>query len=125
MTARAKAILAIALLFISGRDAVTADLDRGRRIFQTCASCHVLDRDRSTFGPYLKGVFGRRIGSLPDYNYSPAMKVAGADGKSWDEQTLGEFLYSPAKAIPGTKMRFWGLWNSDIEDLVAFLKVQH
>jgi cytochrome c len=41
----------------------------------------------------------------------------------WDEKTLAEFLYSPKAVVPGTSMRFFGLWReSEIDDVLAYLK---
>lgn len=99
-----------------------ADADRGARTFRACSSCHIIDDTRSTFGPSLKGVVGRRAAIIDDYAYSPALKKAGEDGLVWNEHELAEFLASPSRKIPGTKMRFWGLWSFEIDDLIAFLK---
>ncbi len=69
------------------------------------------------------GVVGRPAGSVADYGYSDAMKGAGANGLVWTEEELHAFLYSPKKAVPGTSMRFFGLWSdSEIDDLIAYLK---
>ncbi|TXI02018.1 MAG: cytochrome c family protein [Rhizobium sp.] len=114
------ALFAIVLLEANG--ALAVDIQRGERIFHACASCHVVDNERNTFGPYLKGVIGRRAGSVPDYAYSASMKAAGDTGLVWDDQALAEFLRDPSGKVPGTKMRFWGLWSSEVEDLIAFLK---
>jgi cytochrome c len=99
-----------------------ADADRGARIFRACSSCHTIDDTRSTFGPSLKGVVGRRAAIKDDYAYSSALKTAGQDGLVWDEHELAEFLASPSRKIPETKMRFWGLWSFEVDDLIAFLK---
>ncbi|MBB3595790.1 cytochrome c [Rhizobium sp. BK529] len=114
----ARAILAASIAGSS----FAADADRGARIFRSCASCHIVNDTRSTFGPSLKGVVGRRAAIVGDYAYSPALKKAGEDGLIWNERELAEFLASPSRKIPGTKMRFWGLWNFEIDDLIAFLK---
>ncbi len=74
------------------------------------------------FGPHLKGIIGRRAGSLPDYAYSQAMRAASEAGLVWEELALRDFLYSPKKKAPGSKMRFWGLRRSEIDDLMAYLK---
>lgn len=99
------------------------DLENGRRAFRSCASCHSVDSERSGFGPYLKGVVGRPAGRLAGYRYSEAMKAAGAGGLVWDEAALAEFLSSPKKKVPGTKMSFGGLWTtSEIDDLIGYLR---
>ena len=47
----------------------------GRNLFnEQCVACHALDTNK--FGPALGGVFGRRAGAAPGYDYSPALKSA-------------------------------------------------
>lgn len=93
---------------------------RGAQMFAPCANCHALDPGRTIFGPSLYGVYGRKAGTLPGYDYSPAMK---AYGKVWDETTLDAFLTSPQKTVKGTRMGFWGFSKAqDRRDLIAYLK---
>lgn len=107
---------------VTAHAAAAQDAAKGQQVFNACASCHTVTSERHTFGPSLKGVVGRGIGTTPDYGYSEAMRQAGADGKVWDEATLSAFLANPAKAMPGTKMRFWGLWtDAEIKDVIAYL----
>lgn len=100
----------------SGTDAAT-----GARLFKQCASCHQVGLNASSgFGPHLNGLFGRRAGSLPDFAYSDAMKASGI---VWDERSLAAFLRDPANAVPGTKMRFWGIGDENqIRALEAYLR---
>jgi cytochrome c len=113
---------ALCLLAITIGNAAAADVEHGRRIYKTCISCHAVDSGHSGFGPSLKGVVGRAAASVPDYRYSPAMQAAGANGLVWDEKALAEFLTSPQSKVPGNKMRFWGLWKSQVSDLIAYLQ---
>jgi cytochrome c len=117
-----QALLVVVLAFITA-PAGAADAQKGRRTFQQCASCHVVDSDSNGFGPHLKGVVGRKAGSVPGYAYSQAMQEAGAAGLVWDEAALSDFLASPSRKMPGTKMRFYGFWfQSQIDDVIAYLK---
>ena len=103
--------------------ALAADPAHGRQVFQNCSSCHVVDSESARFGPSLKGVVGRKAAAVEGFNYSQAMKAASAAGLVWDEASLAQFLSSPKKKVPGTSMRFWGLWTqSEIDDVIAFLK---
>lgn len=107
--------------------AVTAfaegDPARGERSFSKCSACHIIENPRTRMGPHLMGVVGRPAGSVADYNYSAAMRGAGANGMVWTEENLRAFLYSPKKLVPGTSMRFFGLWSEDeINDLIAYMK---
>jgi nitrite reductase (NO-forming) len=70
-------------------------------------------------GPSLAGVIGRKAGTEPSYNYSPAMK--GAD-ITWSASTLDQYLTDPAKVVPGNKMPFPGLkTDHDRADVIAYL----
>jgi len=74
----------------------------GEDAFQVCAGCHVVEAGaRSTAGPNLFGVVGRKIGGLESYSYSDAL--AGSE-LTWDEANLDEFLADPAGYLPGTDM---------------------
>lgn len=121
--AKFMAIFAVYTLILLPAAASAEDLQHGRRVFQLCTQCHVLDLERNGFGPYLKGVVGRPAGSVPGYRYSKAMTEAGADGLVWNEEALAEYLYSPKKKVAGTTMPFWGLWSqSEIKDVIAYLR---
>lgn len=110
------------LLLATASLASAADLDRGQKIFRACASCHSLAPDGKGFGPTLHGIVGRPAAQVQNFNYSPAMQAAGAAGLIWDDKALAEFLTRPQAKVPGTSMRFWGLWSSELDDLMAYLK---
>ena len=98
--------------------AANGDPVHGAQIYQHCLACHSLEHNRS--GPRHCGLFGRPAASLPDFNYSRAMK---ATGLTWDEATLDQFLENPLKAMPGTKMAYAGVKNpQERADLIAYLK---
>lgn len=96
----------------------------GGKVFSRCSNCHSIDAPRTRMGPHLMGVVGRPMASVADYgHYSQALKDAGVAGRVWTEEELQGFISSPKKAIPGTSMRFFGLWSeTDIADLIAYLK---
>jgi cytochrome c len=74
----------------------------GATVFQQrCAVCHSIAPGPGKLGPPLKGVVGRKAGTLPGYSYSPAMQKAGF---AWTPAQLDKFLAAPAKVTPGTKM---------------------
>jgi cytochrome c len=66
-----------------------------------CGGCHSLDANR--IGPRHRGVVGRKIASLPDYDYSPAIKKLGG---VWTPQRIDQWLQGPQAVAPGTKMFF-------------------
>ena len=97
-----------------------ADAGHGEKLFVDCASCHTVGAANDTVGPGLKGLFGRKAGSMEDYRYSPAMKRSNI---TWNAQTLDAYLADPQKSVPGNRMPYSGLPNaSDRADLIAYLQ---
>lgn len=93
----------------------------GKRVYARCSSCHLLDASgRSTIGPNLYGVVGRRAGTVPKFRYSPALTKAAL---SWTPEQLDAYLANPRKAVPGTNMAFPGIASpADRAELIAYLK---
>jgi cytochrome c len=77
--------------------------DRGAEVYKACVACHTLSPDEGNrAGPTLHGIFGRKIASLPGYNFSPALKQMDI---VWTKETVAElFNVGPMKYTPGTKM---------------------
>jgi Cytochrome c2 len=98
-------------------------VENGAAVFKKCTACHNVERSENRVGPHLVGILGRPAGSLPGYsNYSDVMRAAGEKGLRWDEENLTEFLSSPKKYLPGTRMAFAGLKEpQDVRDLILFL----
>ena len=98
-------------------------MTNGERQFERkCSICHTLTEDGGRrAGPSLMGVFGRRAGTLPDYNYSDAL--IGAD-LTWSDETLDKlFDLGPAHYTPGSKMPMQRIVrDEDRADLIAYLK---
>jgi cytochrome c len=100
--------------------AATADPKAGKVVFIQCAACHSLEPDENKQGPSLARIFGRKAGSVEDFNYSDANKNSGI---VWDEATLRKYLPDPQAVVPGTKMAFPGLKDpKQVEDVIAYLK---
>lgn len=94
------------------------DSKRGAEIYTRCAACHALEYNRT--GPKHCGVVGRKSGTVPGFDYSPAMKRAML---TWDEKTLDRFLADPLKTVPGTTMTYAGVPDpQERADLVAYLR---
>ena len=100
-----------------------ADYANGRKVFNQCRSCHVVEAGGPNLvGPNLHGVFARRIGTRPDYSYSAAAKAAGFQ---WDTARLDGWLADPRGFLPGTKMTFPGVKDAaDRLDVIAYLLVE-
>jgi len=93
------------------------DPNRGETLYEACQDCHSLDKN--DVGPRHRGVFGRKAASLPDYDYSDALKSANI---VWNEETLDKWLTDPQAVAPGAKM-FFHLDNpQDRADVIAYLR---
>jgi cytochrome c len=113
--------LAGAAVMSIAQAASPGDPARGEKIYDRCLACHAIDRDRT--GPRHAGLFGRKAGGVEGYNYSAAMKKAGANGLVWNDDTLDKFLKSPTTFVPGTKMGYAGVKDDqERADLIAYLK---
>lgn len=82
---------------------------------------HVGRRWRAPGRPSLKGVFGRRAGTVKGYRYSQALE--GSD-IVWTEETIDQlFDLGPDHVTPGSKMPMQRIASArDRADLIAFLK---
>ena len=91
------------------------------KLFGKCRLCHSLTPDsENKSGPTFYGLIGRRVGSLPDYPYSEALRRADV---VWTEETLTRlFELGPDRYLPGTKMPLQRIANRrEIEELVRWL----
>ena len=95
------------------------DAAAGEKVFAHCAACHSIKPGENKFGPSLAGVFGRKSGTEPGYNYSSAMK---AQNVTWDEASLDAWLQGPGKFVRGTKMVYFVPNEKDRQDVIAYLK---
>ncbi|RXR30768.1 c-type cytochrome [Sphingobium fluviale] len=72
----------------------------GMRLYQAkCGGCHSIAANK--VGPAHKGVFGRKAGMAPGYNYSPALRAANI---TWNATTIDQWLQGPQKMVKGTRM---------------------
>jgi cytochrome c len=95
--------------------------DHGAEVFRACVACHTLSSDEGDkAGPTLSGIFGRRIATLPGYNFSPALKKLDI---VWTPETVSKlFEVGPAAYTPGTKMPEQTIGSADDRTaLVEFL----
>ena len=86
-----------------------------------CRTCHTINEGDNRWGPNLYKIIGRQAGSLPDYNYSSALKGAGF---VWDKEKLERFIANPDEVVPGNNMKpYGGLASSDDRTrIVSFLQ---
>lgn len=116
-------LVAAPAVFLAAGVAVTAvradaDPERGAQLYESrCIGCHSLDANR--IGPMHRGVYGRRAGAVPGFDYSPALKKAAL---VWDAATLDRWLTDPQALVPGQRMNFRVAAERDRADIIAFLK---
>ena len=94
------------------------DVEKGKDAFQRrCGGCH--SPDRTMEGPRLRGVYGRRSGSTPDFQYSDALKNAGI---TWNEGNLDKWLTDTEALVPNNDMSFRVPNPDERRDIIAYLK---
>lgn len=93
--------------------------ERGRALFAACAVCHTPGQGTVT-GPDLKGVMGRKAGTVPGFHYSRALKNSKI---VWSVATMDAFLENPQSLVPGNAMPYPGMPDAaERRDLIAFLQ---
>ena len=97
---------------------------QGKTFFQqNCAMCHADSLGAGNLaiqrqGPSLVGVFGRRAGSQPNFNFTNALSGSGI---TWDSASLDRFLANPVANVPGTAMPVSVAAASDRSNVIAYL----
>ena len=99
-----------------------ADASIGEKVAKKCVACHTFDSDGANkVGPNVWNILGSSIAAKDGFTYSSAMAELGGE---WDYERLDEFLESPRKFVPGTKMSFAGLRKpKDRADLIEYLRL--
>jgi cytochrome c len=75
--------------------------------------------DANRAGPAHRGVYGRKAGLAPGFDYSPAVKNSKV---VWNEKTLDKWLADPEAFIPGQKMGISLDSAQDRADVIQYLK---
>lgn len=114
-------IFLLCLLISSYQVALAAaDSTAGRVVFEQCKACHSLQPGQNRIGPSLAGIIGRKVGTVPGYDYSPAMRKSNV---TWTKKNLAKFIAAPRNFMPGTKMPFAGIADArERVDLIAYLQ---
>ena len=123
VAAAAPAAAVVAVLESISPLLVAANVDTGRQLAQrNCASCHSFNEGgRNGVGPALYGIVGRGHAQVAGFAYSNANRALAE--KPWDYDALNAFIATPARSMPGTKMNFAGIANTQQRaDVVAYLR---
>ncbi|MBV9264870.1 MAG: c-type cytochrome [Acidobacteriaceae bacterium] len=116
-------LLAIGLLAFTFVEKVSAmtpgDPANGKVLFEKrCTGCHALDTDKE--GPRLRGVYGRKAGSVPGFVYSDALKAANF---TWDAAGLDKWLTDTESVVPNNDMSFHVPKAEERADIIEYLRV--
>jgi cytochrome c len=118
MTMRRLMTAGVLSLCVAAPARAAPDALHGEQVYTRCLACHALAFDR--VGPRHCGLIGRRAGSVPGFDYSPAMKASHI---VWTDKALDRFLSNPLKTVPGSTMTYDGVADpKDRADLIAYLK---
>ncbi|MEK9278219.1 MULTISPECIES: c-type cytochrome [unclassified Bradyrhizobium] len=105
---------------VAQQSTATTDEAAHQAFNNSCRTCHSVKEGDNRLGPNLNGIVGRKAGSLPDYNYSPAMKDAGF---VWDKDKLARFIVKPDEVVSGNKMQpYGGISPDEAAKVVAYLQ---
>jgi cytochrome c len=93
-------------------------VEHGKELFgRRCSGCHGLDLNKE--GPRLRGVYGRKAASAPDFVYSDALKKMDM---RWDDRSLDRWLSDPDAMAPDTDMAFRLSNEEERKTIIAYLK---
>jgi len=110
-------LILIAMIQATGR-AAGPDGVEGKEVFsRRCSGCHALDGDKE--GPRLRGVFGRKAGSVAGFRYSEALRRSRI---VWDEGLLEKWLENTEAVVPENDMEFRVANPAERRALVEYLK---
>ena len=94
------------------------DAASGKELFaKRCGGCHSLDSDKE--GPRLRGVYGRKAGSISTFRYSNALQSAAF---TWDAASLDRWLTNTESVVPDNDMDFHVPKAKERADIIAFLR---
>jgi cytochrome c len=114
-------LIALAISAGLAASAQAQDAAAGEKDFVVCRACHQIGPGaKIAVGPVLNGVVGRKAGTYPGYDYSPANKDSGL---VWTPEELDKYLTNPQTVVPHTKMIFPGLKDAQKrKNVIAYLQ---
>jgi len=103
-----------------------ADVAAGQAAFARCQACHTATSGGADgIGPNLFGVVGGPVMHRAGFAYSDAMSKHKAEAPTWGYDELDHFLTAPGRYVPGTKMSFAGIRDTNTRiNLIAWLRSQ-
>lgn len=125
-----------AALLLAAPAYAAGDAAKGEAAFKQCQTCHAVVDDtgavlagKGKTGPNLYGLFGRQIGSYPDFKYGESIVALGATGLVWSEADFVAYVQDPAAFLKDkladksakSKMSFKVKNEETAADLYAYL----
>jgi len=103
--------------------AAVARADSGADLYAAqCGTCHTLSaKDPMLQGPNLGNVYGRKVGAVAGFAYSPDYTKANF---VWDTPHLDAYLANPADVLPDSYMAYQQPDAGIRAAIIAYLKQQ-
>lgn len=122
-TTRHLTAAALAAFVLAGASQAAAQANQGETLFkQQCGTCHAIaPGGAAKMGPPLKGMVGRKAGTVAGFAYSPALKASGI---TWSADSLDKYIAKPTVVVPGTKMMVGAADATKRAAIVAYLVAQ-
>lgn len=116
----ARVAVAAALAALTSPSHAAGDPLKGATLFRgRCAVCHSVDPAKpNAVAPTLAGIIGRRAGSLPERNYTAAIKTSKI---VFTPAVLDTFLTNPQATVKGTTMPISLPDPAQRADVIAYL----
>jgi cytochrome c len=100
-----------------------ARADAGADLFANqCGTCHTLSaKDQMLQGPNLGNVYGRKVGSVAGFAYTPDFTSANF---VWDDKHLDAYLANPTAVLADSYMQYQQPDAGIRAQIIAYLKAQ-
>jgi cytochrome c2 len=116
---RKAGLVLVAVLGSPATALAAGDSSAGQTVFTShCVACHSTQPGKNAVGPSLAGIVGSKSGTVPGYDFSPAVKDANI---TWDDANLDKYLTDPEGFIHGTRMLINLPGETDRQNVIAYL----
>jgi len=112
-----------AMVFCALTAGGAARADSGADLFANqCGTCHTMSaKDPMLQGPNLGDVYGRKVGAVPGFAYSPDYTKANF---VWDDAHLDAYLANPAAVLADSYMQYQQPDAGIRKQIISYLKQQ-